>query len=69
MSDDEHPPGTDELVAVLESAYGEHFDDERRAAVAKRVADFREAAAALREADLENGDEPAFGFRAYRGDE
>jgi hypothetical protein len=65
----DRPAGADELAAALEAAYGDRFDDDRREELRERVADVREAGETLSESDLSNGDEPAFAFRAYRGEE
>lgn len=63
------PPGTVELLAFLDAQYGGRFDADRRDQLRDSVAGLRENGEALREADLENGDEPAFTFAAYRGEE
>lgn len=63
------PAGTVELLAYLDARYGDRFDAERREELQDRVADLREAGESLSEAELENGDEPAFTFAAYRGEE
>lgn len=63
------PAGTVELLAYLDAKYGDRFDTERRDELRERVAGFQEAGETLSEAGLENGDEPAFSFAAYRGEE
>lgn len=63
------PAGTVELLAYLDAQYGDRFDAERREQLRDRVASVREAGESLSEADLDNGDEPAFTFAAYRGEE
>ncbi|MFB6220177.1 MAG: hypothetical protein ABEH90_01945 [Halolamina sp.] len=63
------PAGTVELLAYLDAQYGDRFDAERRERLRDRVASLRVAGETLSEADLENGDEPATTFAAYRGDE
>jgi hypothetical protein len=65
MSDDP-PPGTEELAAYIEARYGDRFDEERRAALRERSAGYREAGETVSAFVLDNGDEPAFEFRAYR---
>lgn len=63
------PPGTVELLASLDAQYGDRFDAERREQLRDRVAAIRSAGETVSEADLENSDEPAFTFAAYRGEE
>ena len=73
------PRGTAELTAFLAATYpdrgldgdGDEVPDEsredRRDRLRERVTDLREAAEALRDVDLSNGDEPATTFTPYRG--
>lgn len=68
-ADEDRPAGTGELVAYLDAQYGDRFDEERLDELTERVADLRETGETLAEEDLSNGDEPAFAFRAYRGEE
>lgn len=63
------PAGTVELQALLDAQYGDRFDTERREELRDSVASLRKACRTVNEADLENSDEPAFTFAAYRGDE
>lgn len=63
------PAGTVELLAYLDAQYGDRFDTDRREELRDRVGSLRGIGETLSEADLENGDEPAFTFAAYRGDE
>lgn len=63
------PAGTVELLAYLDAQYGDRFDTDRRDALRDRVGSLREVGETVSEADLENGDEPAFTFAAYRGEE
>jgi hypothetical protein len=65
----ERPPGTDALLGYIEARYGDRLDEDQRAEVAEQIAGSLESAAVIGEVDLENGDEPAFRFSAYRGDE
>lgn len=63
------PPGTVELLALLDAQYGDRYDTERRDELRDSVGSLRGAAESLDEAELRNGDEPAFTFAAYRGEE
>ena len=65
----EGPPGTDALFGYIEARYGDRLDGGRHEEVTEQIAGSLESAAAISEVDLENGDEPAFRFSAYRGDE
>ncbi|MEF8827412.1 MAG: hypothetical protein V5A49_00145 [Haloarcula sp.] len=63
------PAGTVELLAYLDAQYGDRFDADRREKLRDRVGSLRTVGASVSEADLENGDEPAFTFAAYRGED
>lgn len=65
----EQPPGTDALFGYIEALYGDRLDAEQREEVTAQIAGSLESAAAIGEVELENGDEPAFRFQAYRGEE
>lgn len=65
MSDD-RPTGTEALAEFVEARYGERLDEPRREELRDRIAEYREAGEELEAFGLENGDEPAFAFRAYR---
>jgi len=60
---------SEHLFNIIKERYGERLSDEELAEVKKGVQKIGEAAEKLREIRLENGDEPFFVFRPYRGDE
>ena len=60
---------SEHLFNIIKERYGERLSDEELAEVKKGVDRLMEAAEKLREIRLENGDEPFFVFRPYRGDE
>ncbi len=60
---------SEHLFNIIKERYGERLSDEELAEVKKGVDRIVEAAEKLREIRLENGDEPFFVFRPYRGDE
>jgi len=57
------------LFNIIKGRYGERLSDEELDEVKKGVERLVEAAEKLREIRLENGDEPFFVFRPYRGEE
>ncbi len=57
------------LFNIIKERYGEGLSDDELAEVKKGVEKIVEAAEKLREIRLENGDEPFFVFRPYRGEE
>ena len=60
---------SEHLFNIVKERYGERLSEEELAEVRKGVDRIVEAAEKLREVRLENGDEPFFVFRPYRGDE
>ncbi len=60
---------SDHLFNIIKERYGEGLSDDELAEVKKGVEKIMEAAEKLREVRLENGDEPFFVFRPYRGEE
>lgn len=60
---------SDHLFNIIKERYGERLSDDELAEVKKGVEKIVEAAEKLREVRLENGDEPFFVFRPYRGEE
>jgi len=60
---------SEHLFNMIRERYGERLSEEELAEVKKGVDRIVEAAEKLREIRLENGDEPFFVFRPYRGDE
>lgn len=60
---------SEHLFNIIKERYGERLSDEELAEVKKGVDRIVEAAEKLREIRLENGDEPFFVFRPYRGEE
>ena len=60
---------SEHLFNIVKERYGERLSEEELAEVRKGVDRIVEAAEKLREIRLENGDEPFFVFRPYRGDE
>lgn len=57
------------LLAYVEASYGDRLDEEDLDVVLGGIEGSLESAAAFRDIGLENGDEPAYGFGAYRGGE
>ena len=60
---------SEHLFSIIKERYGERLSEDELAEVKKGVDRIVEAAEKLREIRLENGDEPFFVFRPYRGDE
>ena len=60
---------SEHLFSIIKERYGERLSEDELAEVKKGVDRIVEAAEKLREIKLENGDEPFFVFRPYRGDE
>ncbi|NQT08394.1 hypothetical protein HQ586_04895 [Candidatus Bathyarchaeota archaeon] len=60
---------SEHLFNIIKERYGERLSDEELAEVKKGVEKIVEAAEKLREIRLENGDEPFFVFKPYRGEE
>ena len=60
---------SEHLFNIIKERYGERLSDEELAEVKKGVKRIVEAAEKLREIRLENGDEPFFVFRPYRGED
>lgn len=54
------------LLAYVEAAYGDRLDEDDRDVVLAGIEGSLDSAAALRKTGLENADEPAYGFSAYR---
>lgn len=63
----DHPVGTEELLDYLAVRYGDILSDEDLEELTDDVAGNREAAQAMDGVDLENGDDMALVFEAYRG--
>lgn len=59
------------LLAYVVANYGDRFEDEDLDVIREGIEGSLDSAAAFREVGLENADEPAYGFSAYRarGDE
>ena len=57
------------LFNIIKDRYGDRLSGDQLAEVRKGVERMVEAAEELRAVKLENGDEPFFVFRPYRGDE
>lgn len=57
------------LLAYVEASYGDRLDEDDRDVVLAGIEGSLDSAEALREVGLENADEPAYGFAAYRGDD
>ncbi|MEM4782659.1 MAG: hypothetical protein QXG03_14000 [Halalkalicoccus sp.] len=55
------------LLAYVEALYGDRLDEEDLEVVLAGIEGSLDSAAAFREVGLENADEPAYGFSAYRG--
>ena len=60
---------SEHLFNIIKERYGERLSDDELTEVKKGVDRLMEAAEKLREIRLENGDEPFFVFKPYRGDE
>jgi hypothetical protein len=60
---------SEHLFNIIKERYGERLSDDELAEVKKGVEKIVEAAEKLRAVRLENGDEPFFVFRPYRGEE
>jgi len=60
---------SEHLFNIVKERYGDRLSDEELAEVKKGVEKIVEAAEKLREVRLENGDEPFFVFKPYRGEE
>ena len=60
---------SEHLFNIIKERYGERLSEDELAEVRKGVDRMVEAAEKLREIRLENGDEPFFVFRPYRGEE
>ncbi|TYL39273.1 hypothetical protein CV102_08315 [Natronococcus pandeyae] len=56
------------LLAYVVANYGDRLDDEDREVIHEGIEGSLASADAFREVGLENADEPAYGFSAYRGD-
>lgn len=56
------------LLAYVVANYGDRLEDEDLEVVREGIEGSLDSAAAFREVGLENADEPAYGFSAYRGD-
>ncbi len=60
---------SEHLFNIVKERYGDRLSDEELAEVKKGVEMIVEAAEKLREIRLENGDEPFFVFKPYRGED
>ena len=60
---------SEHLFNIIKERYGDRLSDDELAEVKKGVEKIVEAAEKLREVRLENGDEPFFVFKPYRGEE
>lgn len=60
---------SEHLFNIIKERYGTHLSEDELAEVKKGVDRIVEAAEKLQEIRLENGDEPFFVFRPYRGEE
>ncbi|WP_293028530.1 hypothetical protein [Natronococcus sp.] len=56
------------LLAYVVANYGDRFDDEDREVIREGIEGSLASADAFGDVELENADEPAYGFSAYRGD-
>jgi hypothetical protein len=56
------------LLAYVVASYGDRFEDDDLDVIREGIEGSLDSAAAFREVGLENADEPAYGFAAYRGD-
>ncbi len=59
---------SEHLFNIIKGRYGDRLSDDELAEVKKGVKKIVEAAEKLREIRLENGDEPFFVFKPYRGE-
>ena len=59
----------DALVELLKGRYGDRLTDEQLAELRKAVEAASERAVQMRTVPLGNGDEPAFVFRPFRGED
>ncbi len=57
------------LLAYVEAVYGDRLDEADGETVLAGIEGSLASGEAFREVGLENADEPAFGFEAYRGEE
>ena len=62
-------PEVDGLVEMLRGRYGGRLSDEQLAELGKEVEAASDRARRMRAVRLGNGDEPAFAFRPFRGDD
>ena len=60
---------SEHLFNIIKERYGERLSDDELAEVKKGVEKIVEAVEKLREVRLENGDEPFFVFKPYRGED
>ena len=60
---------SEHLFNIVKERYGDRLSNEELAEVKKGVEKIVEAAEKLREVRLENGDEPFFVFKPYRGED
>ncbi|MDG5761361.1 hypothetical protein QA600_18690 [Natronococcus sp. A-GB1] len=56
------------LLAYVVANYGDRLDDEDRDVIREGIEGSLASADAFGDVGLENADEPAYGFSAYRGD-
>ncbi|MFU8866297.1 hypothetical protein [Natronococcus sp.] len=56
------------LLAYVVANYGDRLDDEDREVIREGIEGSLASADAFGDVGLENADEPAYGFSAYRGD-
>ena len=66
---EELPTGTEALLGYIEANYGDRLSDEDVDAIEADIAADLDAAAAVNEVPLENGDAPAYEFEVYREEE
>lgn len=59
----------DALVELLKARYGDRLTDEQLAELRKAVEESTDHARQMRSVPLGNGDEPAFVFEPFRGDD
>lgn len=57
------------LLAYVVANYGDRLENEDLDVIRGGIEGSLDSAAAFREVGLENADEPAYGFAAYRGDQ
>ena len=62
-------PDADALLALLKGRYGGRLTDEQLEELRKSVEAASGRAAQMRSVPLANGDEPAFVFRPFRGED